>query len=221
MRRSVRTDEVMIASALGEGGRRQQGSPGTRGKMVSMLHQELIKAQEYRDKITRAGNEHRKFIPTNVYPAADGFVYLAIGSDVQWKRLTEIPRFASIANEARKTNEGRHRERAQIHADIAAVTHKHPAAEISADLKRATIPNTLIHDIPMVREHPALKARLTTTVTPAGKTIRMQPMAVDRTDGRTALPFPAKYGQHTRAVLREAGFADGDVEALKTAGVIA
>jgi len=173
------------------------------------------------NEITRAGNEHRKFIPTNVYPAADGFVYMAIGSDVQWKRLTEIPRFASIANEVRKTNEGRHRERAQIHADIAAVTHKHPAAEISADLKRATIPNTLIHDIPMVREHPALKARLTTTVTPAGKTIRMQPMAVDRTDGRTALPFPAKYGQHTRAVLREAGFADGDVEALKTAGVIA
>ena len=173
------------------------------------------------NEITRAGNEHRKFIPTNVYPAADGFVYMAIGSDVQWKRLTEIPRFASIANEVRKTNEGRHRERAQIHADIAAVTHKHPAAEISADLKRATIPNTLIHDIPMVREHPALKARLTTTVTPAGKTIRMQPMAVDRTDGRTALPFPAKYGQHTRAVLREAGFADGDVEALEQAGVIA
>jgi crotonobetainyl-CoA:carnitine CoA-transferase CaiB-like acyl-CoA transferase len=173
------------------------------------------------NEITRAGNEHRKFIPTNVYPAADGFVYMAIGSDVQWKRLTEIPRFGSIANEVRKTNGGRHRERAQIHADIAAVTHKYPAAEIGADLKRATIPNTLIHDIPMVREHPALKARLTTTSTPAGKTIRMQPMAVDRPEGRTTLPFPAKYGQHTRAVLREAGFADGDVEALTTAGVIA
>jgi len=172
-------------------------------------------------EITRAGNEHRKFIPTNVYPAADGFVYLAIGSDVQWKRLTEIPRFASIANEVRRTNEGRHRERAQIHADIAAVTHKHPAAEICADLKRATIPNTLIHDIPMVREHPALKGRLTTTVTPAGKTIRMQPMAVDRQEGRTALPFPAKYGAHTRAVLREAGLADAEVETLKTASVIA
>jgi crotonobetainyl-CoA:carnitine CoA-transferase CaiB-like acyl-CoA transferase len=71
-----------------------------------------------------------------------------------------------------------------------------------------------------VRELPALKSRLTTTVTPAGKTIRMQPMAVDRADGRSALPFPAKYGEHTRAVLREAGFADGDIGALKSAGVI-
>lgn len=173
------------------------------------------------NEITRAGNEHRKFIPTNVYPAADGFVYMAIGSDVQWRRLTEIPKFAAIANETRKTNEGRHKERARIHADIAAVTHEFPAAEIAADLKRATIPNTLILDIPMVRDLPALQGRLTTTVTPSGKTIRMQPPAVDRADARTALPFPAKYGEHTRAVLREAGFPDGDVDALKTAGVIA
>jgi crotonobetainyl-CoA:carnitine CoA-transferase CaiB-like acyl-CoA transferase len=49
----------------------------------------------------------------------------------------------------------------------------------------------------------------------------MQPMAVDRADGQTALPFPAKYGQHTRAVLREAGFADGEVASLKEEGVIA
>jgi crotonobetainyl-CoA:carnitine CoA-transferase CaiB-like acyl-CoA transferase len=172
-------------------------------------------------EITRAGNEHRKFIPTNVYPAADGFVYMAIGSDVQWKRFTEIPRFASVANEVRKTNEGRHRERAQIHADIAAVTRRSPAAEIAADLRRATIPNTLIHDIPMVRELPALKSRLTTTVTPAGRTIRMQPLAVDRRDGRNALPFPAKYGEHTQAVLREAGLAQPEIEALKEGGVIA
>jgi crotonobetainyl-CoA:carnitine CoA-transferase CaiB-like acyl-CoA transferase len=173
------------------------------------------------NEITRAGNEHRKFIPTNVYPAQDGFIYMAIGSDVQWRRLTEIPKFAPIANEVRKTNEGRHKERAQIHADIAAVTHKYPAAEIAVDLKRATIPNTLIHDIPMVRDLPALKDRLTTTVTPAGRTVRMQPMAVDRADARTALPFPARYGEHTRAVLHEAGFADSDVEALRMAGVIA
>lgn len=42
--------EAMIAAALGEGGRREQGSPGTRGKMLAMLRQELIKAQEYQKK---------------------------------------------------------------------------------------------------------------------------------------------------------------------------
>ncbi|HRP29033.1 MAG TPA: CoA transferase, partial [Burkholderiaceae bacterium] len=79
------------------------------------------------DEITRAGNEHRKFIPTNVYPARDGFVFLAIGSDVQWRRLCAIPKFAPVANEVRTTNEGRHAEREAIHRDMAAVTAQHPA----------------------------------------------------------------------------------------------
>jgi crotonobetainyl-CoA:carnitine CoA-transferase CaiB-like acyl-CoA transferase len=55
-------------------------------------------------EITRAGNEHRKFIPTNVYPTSDGFIFLAIGSDVQWRRFTAIPTFANLANEVRQTN---------------------------------------------------------------------------------------------------------------------
>jgi crotonobetainyl-CoA:carnitine CoA-transferase CaiB-like acyl-CoA transferase len=173
------------------------------------------------DEITRAGNEHRKFIPTNVYPTADGFVYMAIGSDAQWKRLTELPRFAGCASDLRKTNEGRHQERVRIHADIAAVTRRYPAAEIAADLRRATIPHTQIHDIPMVRDLPALAPRLTTTTSPAGRTIRMQPMAVDRPGGHAPLRFPPKYGEHTRAVLREAGFGDADIEAFRSAGVIA
>jgi crotonobetainyl-CoA:carnitine CoA-transferase CaiB-like acyl-CoA transferase len=49
----------------------------------------------------------------------------------------------------------------------------------------------------------------------------MQPLAVDRRVGRNALPFPAKYGEHTQAVLREAGLAQPEIEALKEGGVIA
>jgi len=116
------------------------------------------------NEITRAGNEHRKFIPTNVYPASDGFVYLAIGSDAQWKRLTEIPKFAPVANEIRKTNEGRHKERDAIHRDIATVTARYAVDEILADLRGATIPATRIFDLRQVRELPQLARRLTRTV---------------------------------------------------------
>jgi itaconate CoA-transferase len=200
------------------------------------------------DEITRAGNEHRKFIPTNVYPVRDGFVYLAIGSDVQWKRFTEIPKFAPVANEARRTNEGRHRERVQIHADIAAITREHLAEAIAADLRRATIPHTRINDIPTVRGLPAVAGRLTSTTTPEGRTVRMQPMAVDRPrlglsppgqegwreapgwlqpgqEGWRAAPgwlaFPPKYGEHTQSILVEAGLAATEIAALRAAGVVA
>ena len=47
---------------------------------------------------------------------------MAIGNDRQWKHRTEIPKFTTIANAVRVTNEGRHQERAQIHADIVAIT---------------------------------------------------------------------------------------------------
>jgi crotonobetainyl-CoA:carnitine CoA-transferase CaiB-like acyl-CoA transferase len=173
------------------------------------------------NEITRAGNEHRKFIPTNVYPASDGFVYLAIGSDAQWRRLTEIPKFASLGNEIRKTNEGRHAEREAIHRDMAAVTIRHPVEEILSDLRAATIPATRIFDIRQVRELPQLAAKLTRTVMPDGREIRMQPMAVDVAGARTELPFPQKYGGGTRRILGEAGFAAGEIGALAEAGVIA
>jgi crotonobetainyl-CoA:carnitine CoA-transferase CaiB-like acyl-CoA transferase len=173
------------------------------------------------NEITRCGNEHRKFIPTNVYPTADGFIYMAIGSDVQWKRLTELPRFAQVGNAARVTNEGRHREREAIHRDMAAATSKYTTAEIAADFRQATIPHAPIHAIPAVRELEAVRSRLTTTRMPGGKMVRMQPMAVDVPGTSADLRFPAKYGQDTLAVLREAGCAEADCAALKAQGIIA
>jgi crotonobetainyl-CoA:carnitine CoA-transferase CaiB-like acyl-CoA transferase len=173
------------------------------------------------DEITRAGNEHRKFIPTNVYPTSDGYVFLAIGSDVQWRRLTAIPKFACVANEVRATNEGRHAQREAIHADIGAVTRAHSADEILADLKGATIPATRIQDIRQVRELGPLADRLTRTVMPDGRVVRMPPMAVEIAGTHSELAFPPKYGQHTRSVLAEAGLTGDEVQALYGAGVVA
>lgn len=171
-------------------------------------------------EITRAGNEHRKFVPTNVYPARDGFFYMAIGSDVQWQRLTALPRFASLATEERKTNEGRIRDRIPLQRDIAALTAGLTLEEAMADLRAATIPHARINGVKSVRELDALRSRLTETVMPDGKRVRMQPMAVDLPGASREFRFPPKYGEHTRPVLREAGFSDAECRALATAGVI-
>jgi itaconate CoA-transferase len=171
-------------------------------------------------EITRAGNEHRKFVPTNVYPVRDGFLYMAIGSDVQWRRLTALAHFASLDTEERLTNEGRIRDRANLQRDIAALTSRMRAGEVISDLRAATIPHARINGVAAVRELEALRTRLTLTKTPEGKPVRMQPMAVDLPEGRRELPFPPKYGQHTRPVLREAGFSDAECRALAANGVI-
>src|ERR1700732_3484648 len=107
-------------------------------------------------EITRSGNEHRKFIPINVYPAKDGFLYMAMGSDVQCRRLTAVPKFTPVANEVRLTSEGRHKERKQIHRDMAAVTSRHCVDELLADLRSAAVPAAPIFDIFQGREVPPL-----------------------------------------------------------------
>jgi imidazolonepropionase-like amidohydrolase len=43
-------ETAAVAATLGPMAQRREGSPGTRGKMMSLIRSELIKAQEYRDK---------------------------------------------------------------------------------------------------------------------------------------------------------------------------
>jgi len=172
-------------------------------------------------EITRAGNEHRKFIPTNVYPAKDGFVYMAIGSDVQWRRLTAVAKFAPVANAVRATNEGRHKEREAIHRDMAAVTTRHTVEQLLADLRAATIPATRIFDITQVRDLPQLRQKLTRTIMPQGRVVRMQPMAVDVEKSVSDLAFAPSYGAHTGRVLAQAGYTENEIAALAADGVVA
>ncbi|HMP78793.1 MAG TPA: amidohydrolase family protein [Pirellulaceae bacterium] len=47
---AVVIEQAAVAATLGPGGTRSTGSPGTRGKQIAMLRQELIKAQEYQQK---------------------------------------------------------------------------------------------------------------------------------------------------------------------------
>ncbi len=172
-------------------------------------------------EITRCGNEHRKFIPTNAYPTRDGFIYVAIGNDLQWQRFTGIEKFSSVANEARQTNKGRQAERQGCYKDISALSVNYTTAELAVDFTAATIPHAVINDIRQVRVLEALSSKLTTTRTPDGKLIHMQPMAVDLESAQKELAFPAKYGQDTGQILTEAGLDSAELEALAEAGVIA
>ncbi len=171
-------------------------------------------------EITRAGNEHRKFVPSNVYKTKDGYIYVAIGNDVQWERLTAIPAFRGIAREQRATNKGRMQELQQIYQDIGAVTSKTSTAELVHFFQQATIAHAVINTIPEVRELEALRGKLTTTQTPDGKPVHMQPMPVDEAGATTNLSFPPKYGEHTLSILAEAGYGTEQLTELEAAGVI-
>ena len=172
-------------------------------------------------EITRCGNEHRKFVPTNAYPTSDGSLLFAIGSDAGWRRLVDIPKFKAVGTPVRTTNVGRVKDRVAIHADIAAVTRLHPTAELMADLKRAKIPHAPINTVPQAMQLQAIARKLTTTVAPDGRRVRMQPMAVDQTGTRQEFTFPPRYGEQSEAILREVGYDGAEIAALRQAKVIA
>jgi crotonobetainyl-CoA:carnitine CoA-transferase CaiB-like acyl-CoA transferase len=171
-------------------------------------------------EVTRCGNEHRKFIPVNAYPTHDGHIFVAIGNDVQWERLTRIERFARIANDTRKTNAGRHREREAIHCDMARCCRTGMTEELTEEFTAAKIPHAPIHSIAQVREMEAIRSKLTHTTTPGGRTVRLPPLAVDVPSSVTELTFPPGYSEHTAAILNEAGIDATEISELATAGVI-
>jgi len=171
-------------------------------------------------EVGRCGNEHRKFIPVNAYQTLDGFVFIAVGNDLQWRRLVETPKFQSLDRPNRKTNDGRHDEREAIHRELAMITRRYKSAELQGDFARLRIPHAPIHNIYQVRDMEAIAPKLTTTRTPAGKTVRLPPMAVDLEDGMTELSFSPSYSQHTTSILQEVGFLPGEITDLQAKGII-
>jgi crotonobetainyl-CoA:carnitine CoA-transferase CaiB-like acyl-CoA transferase len=171
-------------------------------------------------EVTRTGNEHRKFVPVNVYPTKDGFIYVAVGSDAQWRRLVELPRFRVMDGEARRTNAGRFEQRQAIHREMAAVTAACESRDLAGELQRAGVPHAPIHTIHQVREMEAIASRLTATWTPERKRVRLPPLAVDREGAVTEYSFAPRYGEHTEAILEEAGLGEDRIVELGQSGII-
>ncbi len=171
-------------------------------------------------EVTRCGNEHRKFIPVNVYAARDGFILIAIGNDRQWERLTQLPAFQSLDDKGRRTNAGRHAQREAIHRDMSHVVSGCSMADLGTKLTAAGIPHAPIQTIRQVRTTPAVESRLTTTRLPDGTVIRLPPPAVTLDETVTEYTFPPRYNQDTARVLREAGLTDPQIAELAADGVI-
>lgn len=171
-------------------------------------------------EVTRCGNEHRKFIPVNVYPTCDGYIFVAIGNDLQWKRLVEILPFGNLAQAGRLTNAGRHQEREKIHQELAEVTRGLPTQELMRLFSEHKIPHAPIQTIAQVRAMEAVHKKLTTTRLPNGKIVHLPPLAVDLAQAPSEFGFAPKYNQHTVEILGEIGITNGERKALMDQGII-
>jgi len=175
-------------------------------------------------ELRRAGNEHRQFIPVNAYPTRDGYIYVAIGSDAQWSRLVRKPPFRSLDQPRFQTNEGRRKDKVELHALIGAVTQTQTSAQVADALAAAAIPHAPITPVEKVMDLPFVAEALLKTHAPDGRTVRLPPPAAPThhlAECGGELPFAPDYGEQTDAVLAEAGLPAAEIARLRGEGVVA
>lgn len=175
-------------------------------------------------ELKRSGNEHRQFIPVNAYRTQDGYIYMAIGSDAQWSRMVKNPLFASLNQDQYATNEGRRKNKTNLHESIEGITAKHTSAHLSGVLSATAIPHSPITPIEDVPNLPSFKDSAVGTITPEGKHVRLPPPAVSTEHLehiQKTLAFAPAYGEHTDAILQEAGISGDEITTLRNQGIVA
>jgi crotonobetainyl-CoA:carnitine CoA-transferase CaiB-like acyl-CoA transferase len=170
------------------------------------------------EDVRRSGNEHREFVPVNVYKTADSWLYLAIGNDVQWNRLVALAPFSSLARPGRETNEGRKAERAAIHAELAAAIRGHRTEELLILLRQSGLVVAPVNPVSVVRDTQGVREHLTRTTLPDGRQVRLPPAAVET--GRREFSLAPRYAEHTRKILEETGLEASSIDDLVREGVV-
>jgi itaconate CoA-transferase len=173
-------------------------------------------------EVTRNGNAHRRFVPSNVYPTRDGFLYVGLGSNAQWQRLVSLPRFAALAARPDwNTAEARYRDRQDIYRAFGAATATGTLAEVSAEFTAIKVPHAQINTLATAAGLGAIRRRLNSTTLPDGRVVRLPPSAVDLPALPKSFAPPPRYAEHTRAILAEAGLGAGEIDGLFASGAVA
>jgi crotonobetainyl-CoA:carnitine CoA-transferase CaiB-like acyl-CoA transferase len=170
--------------------------------------------------LRRAGNAHRHFVPTNVYPTRDGHIYLAVGNNSQWAKLVALPGFSALDSAEFASLDGRSNNRTALYMAIGAITCTQGIDALQAMFSAAGLPNSTINTVTQAMQHTALASKLTRTEID-GRAVRLPPPAVDHAEQVRDFKLPPHYGEHTDAVLTEAGFGLADIAALRQSGAIA
>jgi crotonobetainyl-CoA:carnitine CoA-transferase CaiB-like acyl-CoA transferase len=172
----------------------------------------------------RAAAAHASIYPYGPFPAGDGgTVMLGLQNEREWKVFCEVAlQNAALATDPRfDSNAQRNEHRAALKAIIVEVFGKLSTAQVEARLDDAQIANARMNDMAGVWAHPQLQARerWREVGSPAGDIPALLPPGRSNAFDYRMDAVPA-VGQHTEAILRELGMADGDVAALRAAGAL-
>jgi crotonobetainyl-CoA:carnitine CoA-transferase CaiB-like acyl-CoA transferase len=165
-------------------------------------------AEDESKLFTRSGNEHRSFVPSNCYPTKDGYVYLAVGSDMQWEKVTKIEGFEHCAKENRTSNNGRKEDKENIYADMRKGLENYTTSEFIEVCLMLGLAVSPVNDVKQVGELDFIKKLMVKTVLPNGKEVMLFPAPMDTDflkERNNVMSLPPRLGEHNDKIFREAG----------------
>jgi len=171
------------------------------------------------------GSAHILTAPYQAFEASDGYVNIGGANQANWERIADVLGHAEWREDARfATNTARMQNRDALAAAMNEVLRTRTRAEWLVRLDAAGVPAGPVHSLAEALTHPQTQARgmVVDLVHPqAGATRAIGcPVHFSQTPARVQRPAPL-LGQHTREVLREAGYSDAEIEAFAATGVIA
>ena len=176
-------------------------------------------------KITRRGNTHEFFCPVSVYKTGNGFVYVAVGNDRQWKSMVALDLFKSLDKPAYEKNAGRIADVENLNQGINAITRKHPSEALIDMFNSINVPISKIKTIAEVSEDPLVKRRLLQAQDQkTGTKLTLAPLPVmtsfvEKADRKLA--FPPRFGEHNQEIYGKLlGYSQQDLADLTEKKVI-
>jgi formyl-CoA transferase len=172
----------------------------------------------------QAGNDHPTSMPTSVYPTADGFVNIAAAGTVIYARFCEALGAPELATDSRFSTEAlRSKNRVALNEAIAERTRRHSSEALIALLNEAGVPSGPIYKMNEVFADPQVRhlGMAVAVPKPEGGELNLVGPAIrlSRTPARMKRAIGAP-GEHNAEILRDLGYTDAEIAALRTAGVI-
>jgi len=172
----------------------------------------------------RMGLSHGAIAPYDAYPTRDGQILIGVQNDSGWRALvTGVLGVPELADDPRfATNVDRVRHRAECDSLVAEQTVRWPTADLDARLAAAGVPAAEVRELGEVLTHPQLRQRdrwRTIGTEHARVPALLPPVTFADVEARMG-DVPA-LGQHTRALLREAGLDESAIDDVLARGVAA
>jgi len=192
---------------------------------VSWLTVPITLADSFGKTITRRGNTHEFFCPVSVYQTSNGYVYLAVGNDRQWKTMISQDMFKSLDKPEYEKNAGRIGDVENLNAAINAITRNYTSEDLIDLFTAITVPISKINTVAEVVSDPLVEKRLLHAQDPvSGTRITLAPppnMTPFLKGSQQQLSFPPRFGENNQQIYGEMlGYSADELARLKEEGII-